>query len=430
MPSSDPGRKVGAPGQAPDHPTAHLLEKNRRLLIIDDNRAIHEDFRKILTRQSSSSELDELDASLFGEEAPALPESYEIDSAYQGRDGLGAVEASLAARRPYALAFVDMRMPPGWDGVETIERLWKADPNLQVVICTAYSDYSWQEIVLRLGTPDRLLILKKPFDAAEVCQMAAALTEKWHLARQAEATVEQLRAMVDVRTRELAAMNGMLQEEIGQRKIAEEQLRRLASHDKLTGLPNRALLLERIAQCLSRFRREDAYLFAILFLDLDGFKRVNDSLGHVVGDGLLVAIAKRLSARLRAVDTVAVATRNTLARLGGDEFVVLLDGLHRSEDAIRVALRIERELAAPFDIGGHEILASTSIGICVVDARHETPEALLRDADLALYQAKGAGKSGHAVFEAALHADAVARWQAEDEVRRAMQQEDPHPSRP
>ncbi len=181
-------------------------EKNRRILIIDDNHAIHEDFGKILRGKDGVQQgLDELESELFGDtKGPKFTaESYELDSAFQGLEGVEKVKQAIAAGRPYAMAFVDVRMPPGIDGVETLEQLWKIDEDLQAVICTAYSDYSWEEMMARLGPNDRLLILKKPFDNIEVRQLAATLTEKWHLLRQNRARVRDLEDTVAARTAEL-----------------------------------------------------------------------------------------------------------------------------------------------------------------------------------------------------------------------------------
>jgi signal transduction histidine kinase/DNA-binding NarL/FixJ family response regulator len=176
-----------------------MTAANRRVLIVDDNRAIHDDFRKIL-QAAPASEVDDLEAQLFGAtRAPTV--AFDLTSAYQGADGVDAVRAAIAAGRPFALAIVDMRMPPGIDGLQTIAGMWELDPSLQIVICTAYSDASWHDVVQRFGPTDRLLILKKPFDLAEVCQLALALTEKWVLADQARARTAEL-----VRSRaELAA---------------------------------------------------------------------------------------------------------------------------------------------------------------------------------------------------------------------------------
>ena len=165
--------------------TADQPTENRRVLVIDDNEAIHDDFRKILTADPGAPGADDLadaEAELFGEprRRHSAP-SFIVDAASQGASGFEQVVQARMRGEPYALAFVDMRMPPGWDGLETIERLWAADADIQTVICTAYSDYSWEQMIDRLGASDRLLVLKKPFDAVEVSQMAMALSEKWTL---------------------------------------------------------------------------------------------------------------------------------------------------------------------------------------------------------------------------------------------------------
>lgn len=161
-----------------------LIEKIYRLLVIDDNRAIHEDFRKILIPNPALSALENMEADLFGENIEIKErQCFTIDSAFQGKEGLELVRAAMAKSLPYALAFVDMRMPPGWDGIETIQHIWEEDPELQVVICSAYSDHSWSEISHRLGNSDRLLILKKPFDNVEITQMAHAMSRKCVLNR-------------------------------------------------------------------------------------------------------------------------------------------------------------------------------------------------------------------------------------------------------
>ena len=168
--------------------------QNHRILVIDDNQSIQEDFRKILTRSKLvNHDLAAAEAALFGEVLPdlVLPE-FQLDFAFQGQEGLQLIERSLVEHRPYALAFVDVRMPPGWDGIETTAKIWQAYPDLQVVICTAYSDYSWEEMLKILGYSDRLIILKKPFDNIEVVQLAISMTEKWRLYQQAKLRLDDL----------------------------------------------------------------------------------------------------------------------------------------------------------------------------------------------------------------------------------------------
>ncbi len=165
------------------------MEPNRRILVIDDNPAIHGDFRKILSAKDAELvAFDAEEARLFDEERPVVEQGiFQMDSAYHGQEGLELVRQAVANGRPYALAFVDARMPCGWDAIKTIAHIWQVDPELQVVICTAHSDYSWEEVVARLGQSDSLLVLKKPFENIEVVQLAYALSKKWLLARQLRA---------------------------------------------------------------------------------------------------------------------------------------------------------------------------------------------------------------------------------------------------
>ena len=196
-----------------------------RILVVDDNPSIHKDFQTILVEEEESTNLSTLRAEVFGDSTsrPVNKNVYELDFASQGKEGCEKVKQACSENRPYELAFVDMRMPPGWDGLKTIEHMWEIDPNIQVVICTAYSDYSWGEISERLGRSENLLILKKPFDSAEVAQLASALTEKWILARQASVKTDQLSQMVDERTTELTQTNEQLQQEIAERIEAEQK---------------------------------------------------------------------------------------------------------------------------------------------------------------------------------------------------------------
>ncbi|HEX8336521.1 MAG TPA: EAL domain-containing protein, partial [Pyrinomonadaceae bacterium] len=205
---------------------------------------------------------------------------------------------------------------------------------------------------------------------------------------------------------ELERANSALEE-------SREHFRHAAYHDALTGLPNRLLLADHLRLAIERAKRHSDHSYALIFLDLDRFKYINDSLGHAAGDQLLVTIARRLENHLRPTDTVA--------RLGGDEFAVLLDGLEDEGDAIRVAERVQEELTSPFNLGGHEVFTTASIGIALSAPGHDHPERVLRDADTAMYRAKEKGKARYELFDADMHARAVERLRLENDLRRAVE---------
>jgi two-component system NtrC family sensor kinase len=188
-------------------------QPNRRVLLVDDMPAIHDDYLKSLGGAAASG-LDEDEALLFGTPASRNAIRFEADSAYQGAEAVDMARAAVLAGRSYAVAFIDMRMPPGMDGVETIERLWQEDPGLQVVLCTAYSDHSWTDVLHRLNVRDRLLILKKPFDAIEVYQLASTLTAKREAAKQMSFRTSVLEQVVEERTAELRKANEELRSKL------------------------------------------------------------------------------------------------------------------------------------------------------------------------------------------------------------------------
>jgi two-component system, NtrC family, sensor kinase len=200
------------------------MESSTRILIVDDNPAIHSDFRKVLA--PARPKISTLEQALFEDvPEPAVGTAFLIDSAFQGKDALAQVLSSRDEARPYALAFVDVRMPPGWDGIETIERLWEVDPDLQVVLCSAYSDYSGSELRTRFDAADGLLILRKPFDPLEVTQIAHALSRKWALHRAQKLQTEQLSSLVEARTADLHSAMRQLKGEIEDRERLERALR-------------------------------------------------------------------------------------------------------------------------------------------------------------------------------------------------------------
>jgi len=372
-----------------------------RILLIDDNEAIHGDFRKVLggeADESARTELAVLEAALFGEARKVQTRpNFEIDSAYQGQEGVEMARIAIAAERPYSMAFIDMRMPPGWDGLQTIEALWAVDPDVQVVICSAHTDYDWSEVVERLQHSDRLLVLRKPAEPIEVLQCATALSRKWHNERFVREQMERLEQVITVRTSGLEAAN--------------RQLRHLATHDALTGLPNRVLLDDRLTQAVAHADR-DGRSFALMVCDLDRFKLVNDSLGHGAGDELLQEVAHRLTGLVRTVDTVA--------RLGGDEFVLLITSIQDPEDAKRLAARAIEVLQAPVRIAGIDVHTSPSIGIAFYPADGRTVQALTAHADAAMYCAKQRGRGNVQCFEVGMNAGSEDRVQLESDLHNAI----------
>jgi len=365
-----------------------------RILIIDDNAQIHEDFRKILaTSDNGDAALAADECALFGAAAATRSRpSFELDFALQGEEGLERVRIALAAGRPYAMAFVDMRMPPGWDGLETIERLWAVDPDLQVAICSAQSDYDWMDVVARLGHADKLLIIKKPFEIIEIIQCASALTRKWQNERIVRGQVRNLEHAVSTHTEGL--------------DIANRKLRHVATHDALTGLPNRILLEDRLTQAMAHGERERR-MFALLAVNLDRFKLINDSLGHRAGDELLQEVGRRLSGIARDVDTVV--------RSGGDEFMMIINPVATQEDATLTATRVIEALNATLRITGVETHTTPSIGIAIFPADGMSVEALISHADAAMHCAKQRGRNNAQCYEAGMetHTRDAARLQSD-----------------
>lgn len=358
----------------------------RRILIIDDNSRIHEDYRKILAASSSTSDEMEADFMAFLGETPKpgttseqlespLRDLIQLDSAMQGQEGLEMVKQAIAESSPYSLAFVDLRMPPGWDGLRTIEELWKVAPDLQVVICSAYSDNAYNDICDRLGQTDSLLILKKPFDAVEVYQLAVALTEKWLLSRKARLKQADLEELVELRTVEL---------------------KKASLHDPMTKLANRTKFNDRLKESLKRTRRYQLKT-GLYLIDIDYFKQINDSLGHPAGDELLVEVGRRLVECMRDTDTAA--------RLGGDEFAIVQTDVKDISEFRAVLKRLEEILSRPYTLDDRYVDVSFSIGAAVAPNDATNADLLLRKADLALYRSKKDGRSTSRFYESEMDYD-------------------------
>ena len=351
--------------------------------MVDDNADIHTDFARILMEidDQAGQDVDAAEAALLGTGVPVRVQAplFEVDCALQGRDALALVSTALTESRPYSVAFIDMRMPPGWDGVKTMQEIWAIDPALQIVVCSAYSEYDWETLVSLFGYLDKLLILRKPFEASEVLQCTTALSRKWH--------------------NERALYHN------------ERALRHLATHDVLTGLPNRAILEDRLSVVQAQSDRAGDE-FALLILDLDRFKLVNDSMGHRAGDELLREVSRRLNEVVRASDT--------LVRLGGDEFVIIISTIRSRELAEDIAKRVIAALLEPIHVLGVEVRTSGSVGIAIYPGDGKTAEILMAHADAAMYAAKQAGRGVYRRFDASMGSSAQDRVNLERELHSAL----------
>jgi diguanylate cyclase (GGDEF)-like protein len=262
----------------------------------------------------------------------------------------------------------------------------------------------------RSGIKFRVLIILAPFI---LTALGYLIYERAKLFRKSLAAEQELRQ----RTIELEKVNELLTRENIERKKAEELLTHQAFYDSLTSLPNRALFIDRLCSSLERKKRYPDYSFAILFLDLDRFKVINDSLGHMIGDQLLIMLSQRLKKHVRSIDTIA--------RFGGDEFAILLEDTDEISEAYDVVGRFHSEMRSPFSIFGREIFTTMSIGIVMSNTGNYTKaEELLRDADTAMYHAKERGRACHVVFDSTMHAKATAALWIETELRRAVEQND------
>lgn len=369
-------------------PTEASTQPPIRILITDDEATIRDSYRDILQAAASTPAaggLDEMRERLFGKrrDAPA-GERFELIFCVGAEDAVQAVHDANTEGRPFSVVFLDMRMPPGPDGVWAATRIRELDPRVDIVVVTAYSDIDPEEIARRVPPAGSLFYLQKPFHAHEIRQLAGAL---------------------------------------GRRRQAEDRIRQLAYFDDVTGLPNRALFKERLTQAVALARRNQRRL-AVLFLDLDNFKRINDTLGHSIGDLLLQEAAKRLLLNVRASDAVvqgsAVDTEG-LARFGGDEFTLVLAEISQETDAALVARRLLETLAQPVSLAGHDVTVTASIGIAVYPQDGQDVEALLKNADMAMYFAKREGRNTFQFFTEAMNAAALKRMAMESHLRRALE---------
>ena len=376
-----------------------------RILVADDEADVRDAYRQIFLGDAVDGDLERLrslqsrlfhaaDESLEARPTgasrapatPAAPVAFDVVFCHDAESAVAAVRDALSVSDPFAVAFLDMRMPPGQDGTWAAAGIRALDPAIEIAICTAYSDTD-PAVIGRLVPPEeKLSYLQKPFHPHEVRQMAISLASKWR---------------------------------------AEHRIVKLAYFDPLTGLPNRSQCTSRLQSAVLASNRADTPM-AVLFLDLDHFKRVNDTLGHGVGDELLCLVAARLRRTLRQGDGIEASSGASLAsayvaRLGGDEFVVVLPDLANGEEAGMVASRLIDELQAPMQLARHSLVITPSIGIAIHPTDGADADTLLRNADLAMYFAKRRGPGSYAYFDTQMNSAVRHRFAIEEKMRGALQ---------
>lgn len=366
---------------------------NRRVLIIDDTPSMHEDYRKILSPEATQG-LSSMESLLFGVAEPRPSAGYELDHAYQGQDGHDLAEQALAEYRPYAMAFVDMRMPPGWNGLETIERLWRLDPDLQIALCTAFSDLAWDELSERLNLNDRLLVLKKPFDAIEIRQIANTLTAKWQAMQENKIRVKALEITIEHRASELLKLAHYLQ------------------YDALTGLPNLNLLRDRLVRCI---RTSPTSGFSLLYIGLDRLKHINNAWGYPFGDAVLQASGTAIQRALKDEDV--------LYRPGSDQFVVVGDFSDRGGDTAFSA-QLLAAIATPRLVEAEVLAVTASIGVSRYPDHGGDPRMLIKRAETAMHEAKGQERNTARLYDPMLKQRARDQQSLEVAIRRALENEE------
>lgn len=372
-----------------------------RVLIVDDEPAMHESYRHAFRRPEGERSLSAMAAELFEEgdagAAPVAPAAeLELVHVSQGLEAVAAVEEAVRAGTPFAVAFIDVRMPPGIDGKETAQRIRAIDPDVNLVIVTGFSDFAPAEIFRAAGPADKIFYIAKPFEAVEVVQTATALAHRWQLDRELAATRAALAEKVvqlEEQARELAAN--------------ESKAAHIASHDPLTEAPNRLAFLRALSE-----RVHVPGCFAVAMLDIDRFKTINDTFGHFAGDEVIRTVCNFLSEQ--------IGEEGLVARLAGDEFGLMMS-VSGEDEAVMRCERLLRACSGTLSIFGQSVQNTASIGLVVADADHERDSVdIMRRADLALNEAKRAGRNLVRVFDESMDESVRFRRQIETGLGQAM----------
>lgn len=372
-----------------------------RVLIVDDEPAMHESYRHAFRRPEGERSLSAMAAELFEEghagAAPLEPAAeLELVHVSQGLEAVAAVEEAVRAGSPFAVAFIDVRMPPGIDGKETAQRIRAIDPDVNLVIVTGFSDFAPAEIFRAAGPADKIFYIAKPFEAVEVVQTATALAHRWQLDRELAATRAALAEKVvqlEEQARELAAN--------------ESKAAHIASHDPLTEAPNRLAFLRALSE-----RVHVPGCFAVAMLDIDRFKTINDTFGHFAGDEVIRTVCNFLSEQ--------IGEEGLVARLAGDEFGLMMS-VSGEDEAVMRCERLLRACSGTLSIFGQSVQNTASIGLVVADADHERDSVdIMRRADLALNEAKRAGRNLVRVFDESMDESVRFRRQIETGLGQAM----------
>lgn len=373
-------------------PKAEQGEFALRILIVDDEPGMHESYRQCFRRAGGeqSAALDAMAAELFGDEHPVdAPISFDTEHCMQGAEGVEAVAAGLARGERFAVAFIDIRMPPGIDGKETAKCIRALDPDINLVIVTGFSDFSPLEISRAAGPADKIFYIAKPFQAEEVVQTATALAQRWHA------------------DRALAAAMALLEEQKAELAANESKATHLANHDSLTDAPNRLAFMRALTD---HVRGPD--IFAMAMMDLDRFKLVNDTFGHLAGDELIRMVC--------GVVRESVPEGGFVARLGGDEFAVLIK-VTGEDEAVMAVERLLLACATTFTVFGHSVQGSASAGLVIVQpGMQHDPIDVMRRADLALNESKKSGRGVVRVFDESMDESIRFRRQIEGGLSQAI----------